>query len=125
MLQDDADAKLFVTYEGDVLDQGTKDAYAFLVGWGAASQQYACCPGSHGYIKDVRYMVGDAWYFSFVPNQQWLLFYFRKPCLGVPKYSRANIMQHFPAAKETSGGEFTVRVASLQDALRVARYIEN
>ena len=35
-------------------------------------------------------------------------------------------MQHFPGAKEvSSSGELTVRITTVQDALRLARYIEN
>ena len=125
MLEVGASSQLFAAYGEDVVAPETKDAYAFLVGWGVASRSYSCAPGTHGRIKDVRYMFDGAQYFAFIPNQRWLLFYFRKPCLGLPKYSQQRLAQHFPALNETPGGEFTVRITSIEDALRVARYIEN
>ena len=126
MLQPLDDANLFAAYSDDVQDPGSKDAFAYLVGWGASSKQYVCLASGHGYIKDVRFMLDEKWYFAFVPNQQWLLFYFRKPCLSLPKYARDHILQQFPDAKEiSSSGEFTVRITTVQDAIRLARYIEN
>ena len=126
MLQSGDDSNLFAAYSDAVQDQGSKDAFAYLVGWGAASTRYVCYPSGHGYIKDVRFLLRDKWYFAFVPNPKWLLFYFRRPCLDLPKYSREQILQRFPEAKQiSSSGEFKLRITTVQDALRLARYIEN
>ena len=70
-----------------------------------------------------RFMRGNEWDFAFIPNQQWLLFYFRAPCLRLPKYTRQAIVERFPKAQETGSGEFSVRLMNLNDALRVSAYI--
>ena len=125
MLRGAESSDLYSEFYNVVLNVGAKRGYSFLIGWASSLERYECFPSFHGVIKDFRFMRGDDWDFAFIPNQQWLLFYFRKPCLRLEKYSHAAIRAHFPEAHETPSGEFTVKVASLEEALRVAAYIES
>jgi len=125
MLKYDEDAGLFPRLLEEVQDIEARHAFIYLVGWGLSSKAYECYARVKGYIHDARFVQGDEWHFAFIPNQKWLLFYFRKPCLHLPKYARERIMQWFPSAQETNQGEFTVRVTSLEDALRIVRYVES
>jgi len=127
MLKDDEDVGLFQELSEVIQDPETKQAYSYLVGWGASSRNYECYARAKGYIHDVRFMFiqGNEWHFAFIPNQKWLLFYFRRPCLHLKKYTRENIMQWFPSAEETNQGEFTVRISTIEDAIRIGRYVES
>lgn len=123
MLQGASNSELYVEYYEAIVSPDTKQAYSFLIGWAATLRGYDCFPGSHGHIRDFRFVRGDDWDFAFIPNQKWLLFYFRKPCLNFPKYERREILRTFPDANETGSGEFTIKIASLGDAIRLATYV--
>lgn len=123
MLRGVESSDLYVEHYNSIVSSETKQAYSFIVGWAATLQEYVCFPGSHGFIRDFRSLRGEEWDFAFIPNQQWLLFYFRRPCLRLPKYARQEILRAFPDANETGGGEFTIKVVNLGDAVRLAAYI--
>ena len=116
---------LYHDYYNLIQVDGAKQAYSYLVGWASSLKHYNCSPSSHGYMKNFKFMRGTDWDFSFAPNQKWLLFYFRKPSLKFEKYSRAEILGRFPYANETTSGEFTVRVSTLEMAVKIADYIES
>jgi hypothetical protein len=101
-----------------------KHAFLYMVGWASTLKGYDCCPGSHGHIKDFRFLRGNDCDFAFIPNHKWMLFYFRKPCLRLPKFSRDEIVGRFPCAKENKSGEFTVRLRNMSDVMHLVRYIE-
>jgi len=125
MLRCTEDGELFKAFAERIQSVGAKQAYRYLVGWGAESAIHTCFPKSHGYINSVRLCRGNAWEFSFIPNQEWLTFYFRKPCLGLAKYTRREILRRFSQAEETNSGEIIVRIVDLDDAIRIASYVES
>jgi hypothetical protein len=116
---------LYPDYYELIQDVGTKQAYSYLVGWASSLRHYDCLPSSHGVIPDFRFIRGSEWEFAFIPNQKWLLFYFRKPSRKYEKYSRSEIMTRFPETKENNGGEFTVKISTLSEAVKLAEYIES
>lgn len=123
MLRGAESSEFYVEYYATIVSSDTKHAYSFLIGWAATLQGYVCFPGSHGHIRDFRFLRGEEWDFAFIPNQRWLLFYFRRPCLGLPKYEKQEILRVFPDANETGSGEFTIKIANLGDAVRLAAYV--
>lgn len=123
MLKGAENQSLYVEHYDYVLAPETRQAYLYLIGWASTLKEYECYPSFHGVIKDFRFMRGEDWDFAFIPNQQWLLFYFRKPCLRLPKYSRDEILSRFPDASENPSGEFTTKVTSLPLAVRISEYI--
>ncbi len=125
MLRNDENNELFSDFAEVIQDPGTKQAFAYLVGWGAGSKKYTCFARVKGYINSVRFLHGEDWHFAFIPNQKWLLFYFRGPCLHLPKYSRSSIMEWFSSAEEGNLGEFKVRISTIEDAIRIGRYVES
>ena len=124
MLKSEEDGKLFLAFAGKIESQEVRDAYRYLIGWGVESARYMCQAKQQGYIDSIRFYREDSWEHAFIPNQRWLTFYFRKPCLESPKFSRNEILHHFPTAEESNAGEFIVRVSNLEDAIRVVSYIE-
>jgi len=116
---------LYREYYEVIQSSETQKAYNYLIGWAASLKSHDCFPSSHGVIKDFRFMRGNDWDFAFIPNQQWLLFYFRRPCLNAEKFSKPKIMENFPGATENNAGELTVRVSTLEIAIHLAAYIES
>ncbi len=125
MLRCVEDGGHFLDFGQKIQSESVRQAYRYLVGWGAESTRFMCYPKPHGYINSVRFYRGAAWEHAFIPNQEWLTFYFRKPCLLHAKFARAEIFRHFPDAEENSSGEFIVRVRSIEDAMLIASFVEN
>lgn len=125
MFRNGEDAALFGKFSERILNVGTLQAYRYLVGWGLASKEYSCFPQPQGYLDSVRFYRGASWDFAFIPNQKWLTFYFRKPCLKLAKYAGEAVTKKFPEAEETNEGEFIVRLSSLEEALRIVSYLES
>lgn len=124
MLRGAENSELFRKYYEVLCTAEAKHAFLYMVGWASTLKGYDCFPGWHGHIQDFRFLRGNDWDFAFIPNQRWMLFYFRKPCLSLPKFSREEIICRIPNAKETNAGEFTVRLESVSDVMRLADYIE-
>lgn len=125
MLLGIAEQDSYLAYYDIAASQDVRSAYCYMVGWASSLKSHICFPSSHGHIKDFRFMRGDCWDFSFIPNQKWLLFYFRTPCLKLPHYSPAEILSRFPVAKKTSAGEYHVRISNLEAAVLLSTYIES
>lgn len=125
MLRGAEHSELYRDYYEILCAPEAKHAFLYIVGWASTLQDYESFPDSHGHIKDFRFLRGNDWDFSFIPNQKWLLFYFRKPCLRLPKYSRDEILARVSGARENNAGEFTVRIENLTAAMHLAGYIES
>ncbi|WCM53257.1 hypothetical protein OH720_09650 [Pseudomonas sp. WJP1] len=124
MLRGAENSELYREYYEILCTPEAKHAFLYMVGWASTLKSYDFFPSSHGHIKDLRFLRGNDWDFAFIPNQRWMLFYFRKPCLKLPKYSREEILGRIPGAKETNAGEFTARLKNVNDVMRLAGYIE-
>lgn len=124
MLRGAESIELYRDYYEILRTPEAKHAFLYMVGWASTLKGYDVFPSSHGHIKDFRFLRGKDWDFAFIPNQKWMLFYFRTPCIRLPKYSREEILGQFPDAKETNAGEFTVRLQNVSDVMRLAGYIE-
>ena len=126
MLRGADNSIMYSDYLDIIRSNDTRQAYVFLVGWASTLRDYECLPLPHGHIRSFRFMQGSDWVFAFIPNQNWLLFYFRKPCFRQSKYSPLEILGKFPTAEKiASTDEYKVKIWSLQDAVQLAAYIEN
>jgi hypothetical protein len=125
MLAGAENQSLYREYYESIQESGAKKAFSYLVGWSSSLKNYECMPSSHGVIKDFRLIRESEWDFAFIPNQKWLLFYFRKPSLKFEKYSSNAIKENFPEANENNAGEFTIRITSIEMAVKLAAYIES
>ncbi|WP_370206558.1 hypothetical protein [Pararhodobacter marinus] len=66
---------------------------------------------SKGFIAhDLRIEKGDTWYFSAVLNQEWVLFYFRKPAFRDKLLDGKALRAAFPLARVTPKQELALRV---------------
>lgn len=125
MLRGAEHSELYREYYEILCVPEAKHAFLYMIGWASTLKGYEVFPGFHGHIKDFRFLRGNDWDFSFIPNQKWMLFYFRKPCLRLPKYSCEEILKRIPGAKENNAGELTVRIENMNDVMRLTGYIES
>ena len=89
-----------------------------MVGYSIANEHFDCKPGGHGFIRDFRYGVGRVSYYAFIPNREWLLFYFRLPKRSHFKIIENRISQSIQKDlfHRRKDGERTFKVYSLKDA---------
>jgi hypothetical protein len=106
-------------------DQPRKEAFDALVRATIDSPRYAVAPAWHGEIRDFRYFdVASAEQpFAFIVNRADLLFYVRSTGLRRVPGGFGALASQFPSAKETSRGEWTVRIASKEDAERLNSFL--
>ena len=88
MLQPNVDARAFAAHYDAVQDQGVKDAFIYLIGWGAVSKDYICSAGGHGYIADVRFTLDGNTSTSFKKQQPRIPAYHEKGHLFIPVTAR-------------------------------------
>ena len=123
MLKSAHDQSLYCDHLDRIVDPGAIDAFWYLVGWASSLRGYECFPAKKGVIHDFRWMFGEEQHFALIPNRKWLLFYFRKPSLRLPKYSRDALVAAFPEISENNGGEFTLKIFGIAEAKRLAAFI--
>ena len=62
--------------------------------------------------------------FSFIPNKQWLLFYFRAPAVRSGRYCLKDLQQQFDSASKNTCGQWTVKLRSISDAKRLWQFLD-
>jgi hypothetical protein len=125
MLIDAKDTELLPQFLADIASVDVKNAFVFLVGAGACNARYRCCASMKGVIRVFRIYEGqDTQPFAFIVNRESLLFYFRAPAVQSGAFSLADLSTSFPVATENNSGEWTVRVSSLADAMRLWSYLD-
>ncbi len=103
--------------------QKVRAAFLYLVTDAKTRTEYVTRPDKHGYIYDFRYYRNDKWVYSFIPNQESLLWYFRRPLLNDYAVDVVSLRQVFEEVRITNGEEIAVRLCSLEDAQNVVGYL--
>jgi hypothetical protein len=124
MLAQSVNSSLYPTWLAHVSDPGTKEAFVYLAGFAATLESLTCHAQFKGVVRDFRfYSVTGEQPFSFIINKRWLLFYFRPPSVWSGRYAPEALASLFPSMNTNKRGEWTVRVASLQDATRLVTFL--
>lgn len=113
----------FETHLAQVPEGGPREAFTLF-----AHAEY---PGglsarvtSKGFIAhDLRIEGGEQWYFSAVLNEDWVLWYFRKPAFRDGLVDAEAVRAAFPAAHQTPKGELSLRVADAETARAVIAHL--
>jgi hypothetical protein len=102
-----------------------KEAFDALVRAAIDSPHYAVGPAWHGEIRDFRYFdaAAEEQPFAFIVNRGYLLFYVRSTGLKRVPGGFEALASQFASAKATSRGEWTVRIASKEDAERLNSFL--
>jgi hypothetical protein len=122
MLVNDINNELFAEWSDSITDERARAAFWYLIGVSACLEDYRCQIQWKGEVRDFRfYAENDEQPFSFITNQEWLLFYFRKPAIRSGRFSVQKLKDLFDSFNENSAGEWTVKIAGVSDAHLLAR----
>lgn len=93
-------------------------AFDLLVGHAATLHGFACRAGSHGYIRDFRYIDKDfgEWLFAFTANARHLLFYIRLPGVRRLQAKRKLLDGVGLTITDTADGQWKLRLENAQHA---------
>ena len=108
---------------GRIRDAKVRAAFLYLVTEAKTRAGYEAKPGKHGRILDFRYYRDEKWLYAFIPNQNSLLWYFRRPLLSEQTVDLSALRDVFDEVAVTNGEEITVRLNSLEDAERILSFL--
>jgi hypothetical protein len=119
------DEVLLGDFRAHLRDESARAAFDSLVSTATELRDYETGPAWHGKIRDFRYFDMDTRKqpFAFIVNRHDLLFYVRLPALERVQGGFAGLKAQFSTAKENPVGEWTVRIASRDDAERLNSFL--
>ncbi|MDF2374575.1 MAG: hypothetical protein P1V21_27725 [Rhizobiaceae bacterium] len=100
-----------------------REAFLNLVTDAKTRQAYVVRPGKHGHIYDFRYYLKEKWCYAFIPNQNSLLWYFRRPLLNECAVDIVTLQHDFEEVRVTVAKEITVRLKNYDDAQKITNYL--
>lgn len=127
MIAGSTSSNLYTEWLGLIEAKGTQEAFIYLVGLAACLKDYVCFPKPHGVVNAFRFMSATKDKeepFAFIPNNHWLLFYFRLPAVRSRQYSLATLRQVFESANENGTGEWTVKLQNVSDVQLLLKYLD-
>lgn len=101
-----------------IQDARVRKAFVYLVDQAQRIQGYTARPWSHGYIsRNLHYFDVNDWSpYAFTVNQNWLLFYLRKPAQTHPGIEVETVKQMFEEVNLLKNGEINFKIRTLGDA---------
>lgn len=125
MIADAVAPDLYVEYLAKIGSEETRDAFFYIVGRASCLTELRCYPKNHGVVPAFRFF---AWSedqpFAFIPNNNWLLFYFRAPAVRSKRYSLSELRSIFESTEENSSGEWTVKLRNIEDVRRLFHFLQ-
>lgn len=106
-----------------IVNAEVKQAFLYLITDAKLRPDYDVRPGTHGYIPDFRYYREGKWCYAFIPNQNSLLWYFRRPLLGQVTVDLAELKINFEEVNVTTSDEISVRINNYDDAVRITGFL--
>ena len=125
MLAESKDASLYPDWLSHIESEHTRDAFHYLIGRASTLKSLTCHPKQKGVISAFQFIDPGRHEmpFAFIPNKQWLLFYFRAPAVRSQKYSFASLQAAFDSVAKNKSGEWTVKLRSIADVQRLWRLL--
>jgi hypothetical protein len=125
MLADARNTELYSEWFSFIEAPEVRAAFCYLVGLAASSRRYRCHIQWKGAVRDFRFHdASGEQSFSFISNQQWLLFYFRPSAIRSKTYSRTRLADDFDSLQENTAGEWTLKLKSIADVRRLSEHID-
>jgi putative restriction endonuclease len=115
------DESILADHRGYLRDDLARETFDAMVAAAIEMLAYDASPGWHGDIRDFRYddPASGERPFAFIVNRNDLLFYVRSAGLTRVPGGFVALKDQFPSASENPRGEWTVRIASREDAERL------
>lgn len=105
------------------IDDGARAVY-LLLAHAKLPDGFLIRPAGHGFIeKELRFELGERWYFSAVLNKSWVLWYFRRPALAGLGKDAEELLQIFSSAELTKKEEVKLRIQDLETAYAVLGWV--
>jgi hypothetical protein len=122
----DQEFALYPEWSRAIESDSTRAAFHYLVGIAASSRRFHCHAQWKGEVRDFRFIdpTSREQPYSFITNQQWLLFYFRSPAIRSNQYSRDSISKAFDTFHENPAGEWTLKLAAVPDVQRLCNVVD-
>lgn len=111
MLSGFRNGELVPQYAAYIKDPEVRDALRMIIGLSAELEGWECYPMDLETKWDFRFFDSSGKQaFSFIPNQEWLLFYFRKPAVRSGQFDFQTLSGLLDSAIEKADGEWTVKI---------------
>lgn len=109
----------------EIASADAKAAFDVIVEGFSSAGDFAVAAHEQGFLNSLRIKRGEDFCFAAVPADEWVLTYIRKPELRRGKMTPELVTAEFPAARLTSSGEITLRIADAETALRWLQLIKS
>jgi hypothetical protein len=126
MIAGSTNSNFYQEWLGQIESKCTQDAFIYIVGLSACLKDFVCYPKPHGVVNAFRFMSSEndkEQPFAFIPNNHWLLFYFRLPAVRSHRYSLADLKNIFESANENGTGEWTIKLQNIYDVQLLFQYL--
>lgn len=109
----------FARFYSRIKSPQTQEAFCLLLGYASCMSGYAVRIKPQGELMAVGIYAGDTCPFAFTVNDQWLLFYFRRPAVLSKSYSDSELRREFDSFKAPQDDEWTVKLRSIDDVRKL------
>lgn len=124
MIADAVAPDLYVEYLAKIGSDETRDAFFYIVGRASCLKELRCYPKNHGIVPAFRFFTGaEDQPFAFIPNNNWLLFYFRAPAVRSKRYSFSELKSRFESTEKNTSGEWTVKLCNIEDVRALFQFL--
>jgi HNH endonuclease len=119
------DEGILADHRSSIKEEAGRGAFDTLVAAGIAMPAYQTEPAWQGEVRIFKYVDSASGErpFAFIVNKKDLLFYVREKGLGRVPGGFPALKQQFSTAAENKRGEWTVRIASREDAQRLNSFL--
>lgn len=125
MLRNVINAALYTQAARSIKTLSGRGAFALVIGLASCLEQYSCVLELDGTKRTFKFFDSEGQQpYSFIVNQSWLLFYFRKPSLGGKKFCTAELRHIFSSVRKNGLGEVTVKLYSPEDVLQLWKILK-
>ena len=115
--------KGFARFYNRIKSPQTQEAFCLLLGYASCMSRYEVRIKPQGELMSVGIYAEDACPFAFTVNDQWLLFYFRRPAVLSKSYSDSELQREFDSFKAPQDDEWTVKLRSIDDVRKLIPYL--
>ncbi|MGO9988423.1 MAG: hypothetical protein ACLPSY_06575 [Steroidobacteraceae bacterium] len=119
------DEAILADHRSSIRETSAREAFDTLVAAAIELPGFDTAPGWHREIRDFAYIEAalDERLFAFIVNRRDLLFYITRPGLDRVTGGFAALRSRFGTAAESAHREWTVRIASKEDAERLNAFL--
>lgn len=116
---------LLVGHHRKIESEEVADAFFYLVGHGLSLPGWRCTAVQRGFIPGFLYYLGRQNPYSFIINENSLLFYLRKPSMKILGTRVDEVSKSFADVTANKRSEVKVRINNIAEAKRLVKFLFN